>query len=136
MLKIRRAKINHEKRHTAAKTMENFPTNHPQPKLPKLKAFKAIQKNFGILGISPELATQSHPFNRQILFGLSILGTAIIFLCVFIFNYAENLFEYTQSIFFVLIAALIFFVLLILIIKVKSLFELINRCEEMLNTSK
>lgn len=60
----------------------------------------------------------------------------MIFLCVFIFNYAENLFEYTQSIFFVLIAALIFFVLLILIIKVKSLFELINRCEEMLNTSK
>lgn len=125
--------VEQKKKPTMAETVENVSTEHPQLKLSK---FKAIQKNFKDLGISRNLATQSYPLNGKIfkVFLLFCSGTA--FICVYISNYAETFFEYTQSIYVASIGLLTTFVLAILILKVKQLFEYINRSEDMLNMSK
>lgn len=107
-----------------------------QPTLPRLKAFRTIRERFATMGISPELLTQSHPFNGTILMYLLILGSAITFIGVYIFNYAKTSFEYTQSIYLVSAGILVVVALLILIFEAENLFEYINRCEDMLNDSK
>lgn len=103
---------------------------------PKLKAFRAIQKSFATIGISPELATQSYPLNRRILLGFLLIISGTISICVYIFNDAKTFFEYTQSICHASIGLLIFFALSILILKVEILFEFIDRCDNILNTGK
>lgn len=112
-----------------------MPENAP-PKLPKLEAFKAIQKCFAVAGISPKLAIQSHPFNGRILFGFLILGTAITFLSVYISSYAETFLEYTQLLYTASTVVLIVLALIILIVQVNEVFGFMNRCDTMLNTSK
>lgn len=115
--------------------MENSTQESPQSELPKLKAFEATREKFALLGISQKLLTQSYPINGTILSYFIILGAAITFIAVYIFNYAETFFEYIQSIFMGSTAFLIACVLLILILKVEKLFEFINCCEDMLNLS-
>lgn len=113
--------------------MENF---HPQSKLLKIKVFKAIQKNCAMLGISAKLMSQPYPLNKKILMDFIVLGTAITFICVYIFNDAETFPEYTQStsIYFASVLVLLFLILAILILRIDLFFEFIDRCDSILNT--
>lgn len=113
--------------------MENLKPKKPQP---KLKAFKAIQKNFAIAGISPKLVTQSYLLNWKILQCFLLLWSATAFMCVHTINYAETFSEYTQTIYMGSAAIIVIFALLILILKVKKLFEFVDRCDSMLNMSE
>lgn len=116
--------------------MENSNQENPQPKLPKIEAFKAIQKQLAIVGFGPKTTPQSHPFNGRILRGFLALSTAIIALCVYIFNDAETFLECMQSIYIASDLFLIVFALIILIIQKDEVFEFINRCESVLNASR
>lgn len=116
--------------------MQNSNQENLQPTLPRLKAFKTIRKRFLTVGISPKLLTQSHPINGTILSYLLILGTAITFIAVYVFNYAESFFEYIQSMFMGSTAFLVVSAFTILIFKVENLFDYMDRCEDMLNSCK
>lgn len=113
--------------------MENPTQESAQP---KLKAFKTVQKNFAMIGISPELLTQSYPLNGKILMSFLLIISGITFVCVYLFTEAKTFFEHTQSICNASIGLLIFFALAILILKVEKLFEFIDRCDSILNTRK
>lgn len=103
---------------------------------PKLKAFGIIQKNFAIAGITPSLANQSYPFNGRILFGILVLGACIYSMSVFILYEADSFLEYTQSTYAGSLVTLIIFVLLIIIFKVRKLFELISGCDDLIKTGE
>lgn len=113
--------------------MENFNQENPQPKLPKIEAFKAIQKQLAIVGFGPKTTP---PFDGRILRGFLALSTAVIALCVYIFNDAETFLECMQSIYIASDLFLIVFALIILIIQKDEVFEFIKRCESVLNASR
>lgn len=101
-----------------------------------MKLFKTTQKNFAMIGITPELVTQSYPINWKICMGFLILGSAFISAFAYVFNYADTFFEYTQSIFIGFVVAFAISILLIPILKVEKLFEMINRFDSISNMSK
>lgn len=113
--------------------MENSKQGKSQP---KLKAFKTIQKNFAMIGISPKLAAQSYPLNARVSLGLLLGILGMTFICVYTFKDANTFFEYTQSVCQLSIGLLIFSALAILILKVEKLFEFIDRCDSILNAGK
>lgn len=116
--------------------MDNVQQENQQPKLPKERVFKTVQKNFAKAGIGPELAAQSYPFNGKIIFGYLILIAALISACVHVLYYAKTFVEYTQSIYMGSIAIIAISSMLATIFKVKNLFEIINRCDIILNMSR
>lgn len=116
--------------------MENPIHERSQSTLPEMKAFNTILKNFAVVGYSPALVTQSYPFNWKIIMGFLLLTSNITFLCVFIFNYAETFFEYTQSIYIASVVGLFIFIFLILILKVEKFYEWIDHSDRKLNTSE
>lgn len=63
----------------------------------KTKIFQATQKNFVAIGITRDLSIQPYPFKGKILFGSSILLTAIVCWFTFTFYTAKTLAECTQS---------------------------------------
>lgn len=114
-----------------AKTQENS-----QPKPPKLRAFKTVQQKFSKAGISPLLAHQAYPFNEKIFMGILLLSTGVASLCVYNLNNDETFAEYIQSIYLESAGIFIIFVLITLILNVEKLFEFIDRCDALLNTSE
>lgn len=116
--------------------METPVQEKPQLKIPELRAFKSIQKNFAMAGISRELMIQSYPLNERIVTGFLLLSSTLVFICVYILNDAETFFEYTQSIYIASVATLFIFALFILIMVLENVFEFIDRCDCILNTSK
>lgn len=117
--------------------MENFKQENPQPDgFPEMKAFKTVQKYIATMGITPKLVTQTIPLNGQILMRLSALAVGVSFIGMYVVNEAKTFVEYTQSSFLAAAGSLVIFLLVILILKVEKLFEFINRCNNMLNTSK
>lgn len=109
---------------------------NPQSDFPKMKAFKTVQKNFSLLGICPDLVNQSYPLNCKVITALLVIITGVSFVVTYVCNDAETFIDYTQSVFVAAAGSLVLFLLLILILKVKKLFEFISRCDLMLNTSK
>lgn len=116
--------------------MENSMPENSHKKLPKIEAFKAIQKSFAMVGITPKLATEMIPLNGRISMGFLILGTGTYFLSVYIFNYAETFSEFMQSIYIASAGLLVAVELVILILQMNEMFEYINYCNRMLNTGK
>lgn len=116
--------------------MAEFNHENPQPsKLPGIKAFKTIQKNFAMIGIGPKLVkTQSYPLKAKIAIGSLISGC--ILESVYIFNDAETFSEYTQTIYGASAAIVLIFALVVLIAKVEKLFEFISQSNRLLNMSK
>lgn len=111
------------------------PQSHP--KIPKMKIFQLTQRNFATIGISADSSTQSsYRFNGRIFVGVFILGSIAICNFIYIFYEAETSAEYTESIFMSTLSIPFFLALLILILNVKKLFELINNCENLVNTSE
>lgn len=103
---------------------------------PKRRAFEIIQKSLATAGIIPTLANQSYPFNREILLVLLSLGSSLYCTTVFILYDAENFSEYTQSVYTDTLLTVIILALLILMFKVKQLFEFINSSNDIANTSE
>lgn len=113
--------------------MENTMPENSQPKLPKIVAFKAIQKSFAVVGISPKLPTQSYPFNGRLLLGFLGFGLFIAALGVYIVNYAETFFEYTQGIYIASAGIFVIFSFITLILQAEKLYKCIKRFDSMLN---
>lgn len=116
--------------------MDNIDQENRQSQFPKMKAFKTIQQNFAMAGINQKLLTQPYPLNWEILFSFFILTSFLISIGVNMCKSAKSFIEYTQSITVGSGVLLIIFALIILILEVKKLFEFIDRCDSMLNTSK
>lgn len=116
--------------------MENSNQENSPPTLPKIKAFKAIQKSFAMIGITPELATQPYPCNGRISFGILLCGSCNICMCMYIIDDVETFFEYTKSIYVLSAGIDITFSLITKILKVNEIFEFINRSDGMLNMCK
>lgn len=102
----------------------------------KHKVFGIIQEHLAIIGIEPNLVEQSYPFNGKILFGFLLLGSSIYCTFVFIIYEAETFAEYTQSVYIGSNGVLNIFVLLIIILKIKRLYDFINDCDDLVNTSQ
>lgn len=99
----------------------------------KLKAFELIPKKLATAGITASLTDQSYPLNGAILCGFLSFGSGIYFTTAYD---AETFAEYTHSVYVCSLFTLITFVLLILILKVKQLFEFIDRTDDLVNISE
>lgn len=111
-------------------------TNSSKSQWPKFRIFLLTQKNFATLGVTPDLSNQQCLFNKRISIGLSLLGLATICIFQFFFYEAKTFSECTQASYLGLYSALILIGLLIVVIKVKKLFEFIKNSENLVNTSK
>lgn len=102
----------------------------------KLQPFEMARKTFATAGITPNLVDQSYPFNGTILYGFVMLVSAIYCTSIFIIHDAETFGEYTQSVCAYSFVILVIFSLLIVVLKVKKLYELINSFDVLVNTSE
>lgn len=116
--------------------MANSQQRKSKPQKPKLKTFEIIQKNLATIAITRSLVDQSYPFNKSILCGFLALSSFIYCTLMFIIFDAKTFAGYTQSICAWSMGALIMLCLLILILEVEKLFELINGCDTLVNTSE
>lgn len=117
--------------------IENLKARTPksQSSTSKRRVFKIVQKNFATVGITPSLVDQSYPLNGTISFAFLMLASAIYCTFVFIAYDAETFADYTQSAYTVSIVTFILLLLLASILKAKNLFEFINGCGALVNTS-
>lgn len=116
--------------------MENSEQPKSKAKLPKCKVFEIPLKNLAIVGIRPNLAMQPYPFNAKIFMGFLALGCAIYCTCVYTIYDAKSFAEYTQSIYVCSLLALIVLILLAIIPNAEKMFELIDACDQLVNTSQ
>lgn len=120
----------------AVEKMENSTGEKTKAQVPNLKAFKIARKYYAIMGVTSALAERPYPFNGRILCGFLALGSCIFSTSVFVIYEAETFVEYTQAIYICSIAVQHIFTVLIIILRVKNLFALINGCENLTNTSE
>lgn len=99
-----------------------------------MKAFELIKKYYAKVGICAELATQSYPFNWQILFGFLSLSFAFVSQLDYISNDAKTFAEYTQAIYVCSFIILIFLSIVILVAKSVTLFEFMDDVDKIINT--
>lgn len=117
--------------------MENSTPENSQSTLKQEKrVFQMAQKNFAILGIHPNLRAQPYHLNGRIRLGIFILGANIVCNLKYTFYEAKTVKELMQSVYFGSVVGLIAFILLIILVNVKKLFEHIEDCEDVANTSK
>lgn len=116
--------------------MENRPIENPQTKLPQLMILKTIREKLALIGITPKLLAQSFPFDWNMLLTFLQISAGVSFIGMYIFLCAESFNDYTQSVFVGAGGSLVFFILLVFVLKVGKLFELINRLNEIANTCK
>lgn len=102
----------------------------------RCQIFESLQRNFAYAGIAANLARQSYPFNGAVTFGLLFLGFDIVSLLLFIAYDAEQFDEYTQAVNNLSVLTLITVALLILIVKIKQLFEFIDSGNDLVNISE
>lgn len=118
------------------KRMENSRENHNQAKFPKLKIFQFVQTKFATVGINRALATQKYPFNGKNIIGFLTLMAAFASSVLYAIYTADSFFEYTQATYAITTTIMVICLLLILILQVKTLFELIEDLESVVNTSE
>lgn len=118
--------------------MENPERSTPHSKSSKMVVFKTTQKNFALIGICPKQPAMQHPntFNWKLLVSFVALGIGVSFVSVYVFKYANTFAERTQALFILSAGSLVTFILLILALKAKKVFEFINRCGSVVNTSE
>lgn len=120
--------------------MENFqhsqPNKLPNSQLSKMEIFQLAQQKFATIGINRELALQPYRLNDTLLMGFSMLGLSTVCIFEFTFLEAKTFSQYTQSSYMGSYMVTIILALLIIIFKVAKLFELINECEDLVNTSE
>lgn len=113
--------------------MEN---SERRPKCTQMKCLQNTQKYFAALGIGPDLATQPHPINLKLFIGGIILAITYILVVIYVFSEAETFVEYTRSIYICAFFNVIISVLLTIILNVKTLYELIDIMDAIINTGK
>lgn len=101
----------------------------------KIKILQTIQKNIVTIGIGTNSATKLKSFNARILWGLLILGIAIISNMMYIIDDVETFAEYTQSIYKCSAYILEALDLLIAIYISSETNIMIDNCERLVNTS-
>lgn len=118
--------------------MENFEQTNPTSwsQIPKLRVFQLIQKKFATVGISPNLVTQSYPLNGKVILGILLLTISFSCNLMFFFYKAKTFAEYTESMHMSSMAALISLIFVIVLLNVRKLFDLINDCENVANSSE
>lgn len=116
--------------------MENLAQQKPRTQSAKCKVFEIPLKNFAIVGIDSNLATQTYPLNGKIFMGFLILGYGICASLTYLIHDAKTFAEYTILIYACSFVTLLGFILLVIIIKVEKMFDLINACDQLVNTSK
>lgn len=100
--------------------------------LPRLKILQSTQKNFVTVGICSTTCL----FNKRLLIGFLILVSYLICNLVFACFKAKTFTEYTHSSYILSVVVLTIFVLIIIILNVEKLFQVINDCESLTNTSE
>lgn len=118
--------------------IENFKARTPksQSSTSERRVFEIVRKNFATVGITPNLVHQSYPLNGRILLAFLMLASAIYCTSVFIAYDAETFADYTQSAYTVSIVTFILLLLFASILEAKNLFEFINGCGALVNTSE
>lgn len=114
-------------------------SGHTRParsKQRKLKVFPLVQTELAVLGFDSDLSMQPHRLNAKILMGFLILGSSSACIFEYTFCEANSFAEYTESSYMGSYMLTIAFALLILVLKRKEIFALINDCECVINTSK
>lgn len=107
-------------------------SNGMNHKKSKMKLFQSIQKSYAILGIS-----QCQPsFNIRILVASLGFGSGIILSNVFLFRDIENWKEFTDTIFVNSSVILVDICFSNMIFKMEKLFQFIDCCEKIFETSK
>lgn len=117
------------------KSMQFYATRNPQPEFAKIQIFESAQQYFAILGIIPALEAKSYPISWKVLMPFFAIMTSTIGVGVYVFNDAQSFIEHIQSTFMWCIGIALNFVLMIIVIKVDKLFEFIDRCDIIVNTS-
>lgn len=108
----------------------------PQPELPKIKIFQIIQKNLTLLGIDPNSTMKSYLFNPKNLIGFSSVGLTAICAIMYAIKVASTFNEYTKSFCVFSTTTLSVLNLMVMLFFSSELFEAINDCECIVNTSK
>lgn len=103
---------------------------------PKQKIFQTIQKNLATLGMGPDFAMQSYPFNWRILMGFFVMGSFIICCFEFTLYEAETFAEFAQSICGGSSASFIIFEMFFIVLTLNRLLQFMNDCESLVNTRK
>lgn len=97
-----------------------------------MKLFQVIQKNFEVLGISPnQRSTNGKLVATSLIYGLSITSSA-----VFLFFEAESFLEYTSNIYITTAIGVICTYFIIWLIKLEKFFKFIENLESFFGKSK
>lgn len=115
--------------------MENSKEETSHPKLPRLKIFLAIHKNLASLGIAPMNSTTRFP-NAKISIDLLTLGLSTICASMYILIEAKTFLEFTQSIYLFSGTILVALIFLVVLFNLSEMFEIIDDCECLVNTSE
>lgn len=104
----------------------------------KMKVFRKIQANLEILGINKNQAMQmqNHPYNGKILMDLLILSYSIASHFLYILYDAKSFDEYIECICAISASILITTCFAAMVFKMTTLFELIERKEDLIATSE
>lgn len=115
--------------------MENS-TGESSKSVHQIKIFQTIKKNLSTIGIGPNSAKQLRPFNAKIFVNLSAVGIGFIGTLMYIIIEARTFLEFAQSIYMCSTFVLVACILMTLIFNLSELFETIDNCESLVNTSK
>lgn len=128
------------KSHQASKIikirMQNSREYTNQSNFPKMKIMQFVQKKLAAIGISRPPAAQANPFNGKLQFDFSILTVALVCCLLYAAHEAKSVFEYMQAAYVISMLIAIMFLLLVLILKTRTLFELIEDFESLTHTSE
>lgn len=116
--------------------MENVQGETSRPKLPKIKIFQTIQRNFGQIGIGPESSMQLRPFKTKILAVSLLLGIGIFSILMHISTEAKSFLDVAESTYECSVLILEAFVMIGLALRSNKLFETIRVWECLINTRK
>lgn len=100
-----------------------------------MKILRLTLANFATIGVNRKLLLQPYPVNAKIFTGFLIIGAWFILNFVYIVFQAKTFAEYIQGTYIFSLAVLIILALVIIIFNVKKLFQLIDFCENLINTS-
>lgn len=117
--------------------MKNSERKHQTTRpIPKMTILQLTQKNFATIGVSPNLPLQPYPINAKIAIGFLMLASYFICYLVYWCFEATKLIEYMRSIYMASVAFVIILYVVVIILNVEEMFQLINNCENLVNTRK
>lgn len=103
-----------------------------------MKIFQTFQKQFAILGISPDPnhSNRKYIFNEKLIFGFLLLGYMIVSQFVYIFYEANGFMEYVESICATSASTIVLACLANTVFRRALIFESIDNMETLIDTSR